>query len=148
MRDAVLSKLGAANIVIKAAAVADYHVSNASDQKIKKTAAKLILELDPNPDILAEIGARKGDRILIGFAAETQNMVTEAKRKMQTKNCDMVVGNFVNTPGTGFGSDENAVTLVLRTGEIVEIEKTSKADVAGRILDQIQKLRLPALAKS
>ena len=148
MRDAVFSKLGAANIVIKAAAVADYHVSNASDQKIKKTAARLTLELDPNPDILAEVGARKGDRILIGFAAETQNLVAEAKRKMQTKNCDMVVGNFVNTPGTGFGSDENAVTLVLRSGEIVEIEKASKAEVAGRILDQIQKLRLTALAKS
>ena len=115
---------------------------NASNQKIKKTAARLTLELEPNPDILAEIGGQKGDRILIGFAAETENMLAEAKRKMQVKHCDMVVGNFVNQPGTGFGADENAVTLVLRTGEVLEIEKASKREVAGKILDQIAKLRL------
>ncbi len=142
MHSAVMEKLGAANIVIKAAAVADYHVLNASTQKIKKTAARLTLELEPNPDILAEIGAMKGDRILIGFAAETENMVAEAKRKMLAKNCDMVVGNVVNQAGTGFGADENAVTLVLRTGEVVEVERASKREVAGRILDQVGRLRL------
>ena len=142
MRAAVLAKLESATIVIKAAAVADYHVQNASNQKIKKTAARLTLELEPNPDILAEVGGQKGNRILIGFAAETENMLAEAKRKMQGKHCDMVVGNFVNQPGTGFGADENGVTLVLRTGEVLEIEKASKREVAGRILDQIGKLRL------
>ena len=144
MREAVLAKLNGATIVIKAAAVADYHVLNASTQKIKKTAARLTLDLEPNPDILAEVGRQKGDRILIGFAAETENMLAEAKRKMQAKHCDMVVGNFVNQPGTGFGTDENAVTLVLRTGEVLEIEKASKREVAARILDQIEKLRLPS----
>ena len=144
MREAVLAKLDGVTIVIKSAAVADYHVLNASKQKIKKTAARLTLDLEPNPDILAEVGRQKGDRILIGFAAETENMLAEAKRKMQAKHCDMVVGNFVNQPGTGFGADENAVTLVLRTGEVLEIEKASKREVAIRILDQIEKLRLPS----
>ncbi len=142
MREAVLAKLDGATIVVKSAAVADYRVLNASNQKIKKTATRLTLDLEPNPDILAEIGRQKGDRILIGFAAETENMLAEAKRKMQAKHCDMVVGNFVNQPGTGFGADENAVTLVLRTGEVLEIEKASKREVASRILDQIAKLRL------
>ena len=142
MRDAVLANLDAASIVIKAAAVADFHVSNVATQKIKKTAARLTLELEPNPDILAEVGQKKGSRILIGFAAETENMVAEAKRKMQVKNCDMVVGNFVNQAGTGFNADENAVTMVLATGATIEVEKASKREVAGRILDQVQTLRL------
>ena len=142
MRDAVMANLDQATVVIKAAAVADYRALNAAPQKIKKTAARLTLELEPNPDILAEVGEKKGSRILIGFAAETENMVAEAKRKMQVKNCDMVVGNLVNQPGTGFNADENAVTLVLATGATIDVGKASKREVAGRILDQIQTLRL------
>ena len=88
-------------------------------QKMKKTATRLSLELDPTPDILAEVGQKKGDRLLIGFAAETQNLIEEARRKLQTKNCDMVVGNIVSRDDIGFGSDENEVVLVLRTGETV-----------------------------
>ena len=72
-----------------------------SQQKLKKTAARLSLELDPTPDILAEIGQRKGDRILVGFAAETQNLLEESRRKMLSKNCDMLVGNLVNQEGIG-----------------------------------------------
>ena len=144
MRDAVLAHLPASTIVIKSAAVADYHVANIPQQKVKKTAAKVSIDLDPTPDILAECGRRKEDRILIGFAAETQNVVEEAKRKMTTKNCDMVVGNLVSQEGIGFESDSNEVTLVMRSGDIVKIQKAPKREIADRIFDQLPKLRLAA----
>ena len=95
-----LAHLEAATIVIKAAAVADFHLSKVPEQKVKKTAARS-LELDPTPDILAELGRKKGDRLLIGFAAETQNLQQEARRKLESKNCDMVVGNLVAASETG-----------------------------------------------
>src|SRR5581483_8503223 len=117
MRDAVIKDLPSATIIVKAAAVADYHVASVPQQKIKKTATRLSLELDPTPDILAEVGKKKNEhQLLIGFAAETQNLVEEARRKLTTKNCDMVVANLVNVENTGFESDENEVVLVLRTG--------------------------------
>jgi phosphopantothenoylcysteine decarboxylase/phosphopantothenate--cysteine ligase len=142
MRAAVLENLEAATIIIKAAAVADYHVAEVPKQKMKKTATRLSLELDPTPDILAEVGQKKGDRLLIGFAAETQNLVEEARRKLKTKNCDMVVGNIVSRDDIGFGSDDNEVVLVLRTGETVPVARASKRKVADAILDQAQLLRL------
>src|SRR5205814_6270008 len=117
MRDKVLEHLEGADVVIKAAAVADFHLSQVPDQKIKKTAARISLELDPTPDILAELGRKKGGRLLIGFAAETQNLPQEARRKLESKNCDMVVGNLVGVSESGFESDQNEVILVLRTGE-------------------------------
>jgi phosphopantothenoylcysteine decarboxylase/phosphopantothenate--cysteine ligase len=142
MRQAMMDYLADATIVIKAAAVADYHIPNPSKQKLKKTAARLSLDLEPTPDILAEIGTRKGDRLLIGFAAETDNMIEEARRKMQQKNCDMVVGNVVSQAGTGFESDENEVVLVTRTGETIPVERASKRTIAGRIFDEALRLRL------
>lgn len=142
MRDAVMAHLPEATIIVKAAAVADYHVTDVAPQKLKKTAARVSLDLDPTPDILAEVGAQKGDRLLIGFAAETQNMVAEARRKMTTKRADMVVGNLVNQSGTGFEADENEVTLVLSTGETIQIDRASKREVAHRIFDQALLLRL------
>jgi phosphopantothenoylcysteine decarboxylase / phosphopantothenate---cysteine ligase len=142
MRDAVFAHLEGAGIVIKSAAVADFHLSRVPDQKVKKTAARVSLELDPTPDILAELGRKKGDRLLIGFAAETQNVQQEARRKLEAKNCDMVVGNFVGGTETGFESDLNEVVLVLRTGENIAVPKASKREVADRILDQVLKLRL------
>jgi phosphopantothenoylcysteine decarboxylase / phosphopantothenate---cysteine ligase len=142
MRDAVFAHLHEAGIVIKAAAVADFHLSKVPEQKVKKTAARISMELDPTPDILAELGRKKGDRLLIGFAAETQNLVQEARRKLETKNCDMVVGNLVGGADLGFESDQNEVTLVLRTGETIPISRASKREIADRILDQVMKLRL------
>jgi phosphopantothenoylcysteine decarboxylase/phosphopantothenate--cysteine ligase len=142
MRQAVMDHLPEATIVIKAAAVADYHIPNPSPQKMKKTAARLSLDLEPTPDILAELGTKKGDRLLIGFAAETGNLIEEARRKMQQKNCDMVVGNLVSQPGTGFESDENEVVLVTRAGETIPVERASKRAVAGRIFDEALRLRL------
>jgi phosphopantothenoylcysteine decarboxylase/phosphopantothenate--cysteine ligase len=142
MRDAVMAHLSESTIIIKAAAVADYHVSSVPAQKVKKTAARVSLELDPTPDILAEVGQKKGDRILIGFAAETENLITEARRKLSSKNCDMVVANLVSQQGFGFESDDNEVTLVLRGGETIALERASKREIADRILDQVTKLRL------
>jgi phosphopantothenoylcysteine decarboxylase/phosphopantothenate--cysteine ligase len=142
MRTRVFENLEPAGIVIKAAAVADFHLSHVPDQKRKKTAARLSLELDPTPDILAEVGRQKGDRLLVGFAAETENLRQEARRKLESKNCDMVVGNLVGGTETGFESDENEVVLVLSTGDTVEIARASKREIADRIFDEILKLRL------
>ena len=91
---------------------------------------RMSLELDPTPDILAEVGKKKGDRLLIGFAAETENLVEEARRKLQQKNCDMVVANLVYQDGTGFESDENEVVLVLRTGETIPRRPRAKREIA------------------
>jgi phosphopantothenoylcysteine decarboxylase/phosphopantothenate--cysteine ligase len=142
MRDAVMGHLSDATIIIKAAAVADYHLVNPPAHKVKKTAARLSLELEPTSDILAEIGKKKGDRILIGFAAETENLVAEARRKLESKNCDMVVANLVSRADTGFDSDQNEVVLVTRGGEAIPISRAPKRDIARRILDQIIHLRL------
>jgi phosphopantothenoylcysteine decarboxylase/phosphopantothenate--cysteine ligase len=143
MREKVFQNLGPSSIVIKSAAVADFHLSKVPDHKVKKTAARLSLELDPTPDILAELGRKKGDRLLVGFAAETQNLPQEARRKLESKNCDMVVGNLVGgTSDTGFESDENEVLLALSTGESIPVPRASKRDIADRIFDEILKLRL------
>src|SRR5581483_7088017 len=113
MRKAVMDRLEESTIIVKAAAVADYQRVNPPKQKVKKTAARLSVELDPTPDILAEAGRKKGGRLLVGFAAETENLIEEARRKLESKNCDMVVANLVSEQGVGFESDENEVTLVL-----------------------------------
>ncbi len=88
------------------------------------------------------MGRKKGDRLLIGFAAETQNLAQEARRKLETKNCDMVVGNLVGGSDTGFESDENEVILALRTGETITVGRSSKREIADRIFEEALKLRL------
>ncbi|HEY7306125.1 MAG TPA: bifunctional phosphopantothenoylcysteine decarboxylase/phosphopantothenate--cysteine ligase CoaBC [Bryobacteraceae bacterium] len=142
MRRAVLEHMDAASIIIKAAAVADYYLSKVPQQKLKKTATRLSLELDPTPDILAEVGLRKGDRLLIGFAAETENLLEEARRKMTAKKCDMLVANLVNRDGLGFESDRNEVEIISRSGQIVHVGPAGKKEIAERILDQVATLRL------
>jgi phosphopantothenoylcysteine decarboxylase/phosphopantothenate--cysteine ligase len=142
MRKAVMDNLAESTIIIKNAAVADYHVSNVPRQKLKKTAARLSLELDPTPDILAEIGRQKGDRLLIGFAAETHNLIEEARRKMISKNCDMLVGNLVDQEGLGFESDRNEVEMITRSGQTIHAGPADKREIAAHILDQIATLRL------
>ena len=142
MRQKVFENLAAASIVVKAAAVADFHLSKVPEQKVKKTAARMSLELDPTPDILAELGRKKGDRLLIGFAAETQNLQQEALRKLESKNCDMIVGNLVGGSETGFESDENEVVLALATGELIPLPRAAKREIADRIFDEVLKLRL------
>jgi phosphopantothenoylcysteine decarboxylase/phosphopantothenate--cysteine ligase len=142
MFDAVLGRLTAATIIIKSAAVADYYLSEVPRQKIKKTAMRLSLELEPTPDILAAVGARKGDRLLVGFAAETENLLEEARRKMISKKCDMVVANLVSQEGLGFESDRNEVEILTRAGQIVHAGPADKKEIAARILDQVATLRL------
>jgi phosphopantothenoylcysteine decarboxylase/phosphopantothenate--cysteine ligase len=144
MRDAVFANLEPATVIIKCAAVADFKPSSEATQKIKKTAARISLELDPTPDILAELGKKRGDRLLIGFAAETENLESEARRKLETKNCDMVVGNLVGRAESGFEADTNEVVLVLRTGETIHLERAAKREIADQILSQLLKLRRAA----
>ena len=141
MRDAVFAHLEPATIIIKCAAVADFRPTSEAKQKIKKTSARLALELDPTPDILAELGRKRGDRLLIGFAAETENLQEEARRKLQSKNCDMVVANLVGQSDTGFESDENEVVLALRSGEFIQIPRMPKRELAEEILNQAVELR-------
>ena len=151
MRKAVLEHLDAATIVVKAAAVADYYVAHPLNGKIKKTAARMSLDLEATPDILAEVGQKKGDRLLIGFAAETERLVEEARRKLEQKNCDMIVGNLVSYAGgnaTGFESDENEVMLVTRAGETIPVSRAPKRAIARRIFDEIPTLRLALHARS
>ena len=142
MRKAVFDHLEPATIIIKSAAVADYYVANVPEQKRKKTATRLSLELDPTPDILAELGQKKGDRLLIGFAAETENLIEEARRKMNAKKCDMLVANLVSANGIGFESDRNEVDILSRSGQIVHAGPADKSEIAERILDQVAMLRL------
>lgn len=142
MHDAVMEHLSEAGIIVKAAAVADYHLAQVPRHKIKKTAMRMSLDLDPTPDILAELGRKKGDRLLIGFAAETENLVESARQKLESKNCDMVVANLVNQEATGFESDDNEVVLVLSTGETIPLSRAPKRVIADRIFDQVLKLRL------
>ena len=142
MREAVLLHLPESTIIIKCAAVADYYLENTPAQKVKKTAMRMSIELSPTPDILAELGRIKGDRMLIGFAAETENLIPEARRKLETKNADMVVGNLVGQSGVGFESDRNEVVLVTRGSGPVALAKASKREIASQILDHALKLRL------
>ena len=142
MHDAVFAHLNEASIIVKAAAVADYHLAQVPRHKIKKTAMRMSLDLDPTLDILAELGRKKGDRLLIGFAAETQNLIESAQQKLESKNCDMVVANLVNQEATGFEADENEVVLVLSTGETIPLSRAPKREIADRIFDQVLKLRL------
>jgi len=144
MMKAVLALLEAASVFISVAAVADYRPSQPADQKLKKTSALLSIELEPTGDILAEVGRRKGERVVIGFAAETQNLLAQARRKLEAKNCDMVVANLVGQSGTGFESDESEVLLVKRGEEPVVIAKAAKSLIAAAILDQIANLHLSA----
>ncbi len=142
MRDQVFEHLRAATIIVKAAAVADFHLAKVPSQKMKKTAARLSLELDPTPDILAELGRQKGDRVLVGFAAETENLQQETRRKLEAKNCDMVVGNLVGGEDGAFESDQNEVLLALSNGKFISVPRASKREVADRIFDEILQLRL------
>jgi phosphopantothenoylcysteine decarboxylase/phosphopantothenate--cysteine ligase len=133
MRDAVLRLLPAASIVIKAAAVADYTVKSPSEQKIKK-GERMSLDLDATMDILAEIGRLKTSQIVIGFAAETQNAIENASKKLRSKSLDAIVVNDVSQAGIGFDSERNAVTI-LTPDETIEVPETIKWEVAQRVLD-------------
>lgn len=142
MYDAVLARMDEASIIVKSAAVADFHAAEVPAHKIKKSAMRLSLELAPTADILAEVGRRKKDQLLIGFAAETENLAAEARRKLQSKNCDLLVANQVGQDCTGFESDTNEVLVALSTGESVRLDLAPKRVIADQIYDLALKLRL------
>jgi phosphopantothenoylcysteine decarboxylase/phosphopantothenate--cysteine ligase len=139
MRDAVLNLLPQATIVIKTAAVSDYRAKSASPQKIKRK-GPLALELEPTADILKEISLRKQSQIVIGFAAETENVLENARQKLAAKQLDAIVVNDVSREGIGFDSDRNEVTIITND-EIVEVPETTKWEVAQRVLDQVVRIR-------
>jgi phosphopantothenoylcysteine decarboxylase/phosphopantothenate--cysteine ligase len=139
MRQASLQLLSQASIVIKTAAVADYRPAHAATQKIKRKDA-MTLELEPTPDILAELARRKSSQIMVGFAAETENVLENARKKMLAKSLDAIVVNDVSRPGVGFDSDRNAVTIITPT-DVIEVRETTKWEVAQRVLDQVVRLR-------
>ena len=143
MRQLVQERFPACDIVIKAAAVADYRVKNVSDQKIKKNDAELTLVLEKNPDILKELGEMKQPhQTLVGFAAETQNLLQYAKGKLEKKNLDMIVANDVSKPQAGFNVDTNLIKLLKRDGSIEELPLMSKKELAYIILERVMKLRM------
>jgi len=138
MFDAVMEHLPDSDIVVKSAAVSDYRPQTVQEHKMKKGEGPLVLELDKAPDILRSIGERKTEgQFVVGFAAETQDVLKHAQAKLEKKNLDMIVANNVLTEGAGMGSDTNIVTLLTRTGEQVEMDKRSKRDVADKLLDAV-----------
>jgi phosphopantothenoylcysteine decarboxylase/phosphopantothenate--cysteine ligase len=142
MRAAVMKEIESATVFIAAAAVSDYRPVNRAANKLKKASAPLILELEPTPDILAEISNTKKDGLLVvGFAAETEDVVAHARQKLERKGLDAIVANDVTREGAGFDAETNIVTLITRQGEPVELPLMSKLNAAHRILDTVARLR-------
>ncbi|MBZ5597884.1 MAG: bifunctional phosphopantothenoylcysteine decarboxylase/phosphopantothenate--cysteine ligase CoaBC [Acidobacteriia bacterium] len=148
MRQAVLKLLPQATIVIKSAAVSDYRPKASANHKIKRS-GPLTIDLEPTTDILAEVSRLKQSQIIVGFAAETQNVLENARKKLASKSLDAIVVNDVSREGVGFDSDRNAVTIITNE-DVVEVPETTKWDVAQRVLDQIVHLRKlhPAAVKA
>ncbi|MCR4398534.1 MAG: bifunctional phosphopantothenoylcysteine decarboxylase/phosphopantothenate--cysteine ligase CoaBC [Firmicutes bacterium] len=140
MYDAVMSELDSCDVLVKTAAVSDYRPESVSGRKIKKSDAPLTLRLVPNPDILREAGKRKGSRILVGFAAETENLVENASAKLREKNLDLIVVNDVSREGAGFGGDTNAAKIVDAAGAVIEVPLTTKRMLARLLLDKVAEL--------
>jgi len=140
MLHSVEENFSAATIAIFAAAVADYRPAQAASQKIKKTAGDITLRLEPNPDILAIIARKRGNRLIVGFAAETDKVAENARKKLIDKNADLIVANDVAAEGAGFDVDTNIVTLFARDGRDLALPKLTKREVAHRILDEVARL--------
>jgi phosphopantothenoylcysteine decarboxylase / phosphopantothenate---cysteine ligase len=141
MKAAVDRHAGQATVVIAAAAVSDYRPAEPSHSKLKKTDAALRLELVRTPDILKSLGDAKGGRLLVGFAAETEDVLANARKKLEAKNLDLIVANDVTAEGAGFGGETNAVVLLRRDGQRRDVPLASKREVAERILDEVIALR-------
>jgi len=144
MREAVLTNLKKASILLMAAAVSDYRPRQAASGKIKKSQAEMVLALERNPDILAEAGKQKDHRILVGFAAETENLLQNARSKLKEKNLDLIVANDVTLPGAGFEVDTNIVKFLDRSRKVEELPLMTKEELADRILDRVAQLKKSA----
>ncbi|HKE07593.1 MAG TPA: bifunctional phosphopantothenoylcysteine decarboxylase/phosphopantothenate--cysteine ligase CoaBC [Candidatus Acidoferrum sp.] len=141
MLRAVESRFAAASIAVFAAAVADYRPAEAASAKIKRTKEPLTIRLEPNPDILLAVAKNKGERVVVGFAAETDHVVENARKKLAQKNADMMVANDVSAEGAGFDVDTNIVTIFSRDGRDLPLPRLTKGEVAHRILDEVLRLR-------
>lgn len=140
MLEAVMQRYHEADVVIKSAAVADYRPKYVFDQKMKKQPGEAVLELERTTDILRTLGERKEHQLLVGFAAETEQVDEYAQKKLASKNLDMIVANNVTTEGAGFGTDTNIVTLYKRSGESKELPILSKHDVATEVLKEVKEM--------
>jgi phosphopantothenoylcysteine decarboxylase/phosphopantothenate--cysteine ligase len=141
MRDAVVAACAGADVLIMAAAVADYRPSERAGQKIKRTQQGMTLDLVPTPDILAEV---KGDLVRVGFAAESEDLMRNASEKMARKGLDLIVANDITAAGSGFGTDTNQVTIIDKLGAAETLPLLSKYEVACRLLDRV----VPLLKRS
>jgi phosphopantothenoylcysteine decarboxylase/phosphopantothenate--cysteine ligase len=137
MRRAVLERAAKASVVIMAAAVADYRPSQPADAKMKKTKGALAIDLTRNQDILGELGRAKGSRLLVGFAAETERVIANAREKLARKNLDLIVANDVTAADSGFGTDTNRITILDREGGEEPLPLLSKDEAADAILDRV-----------
>ncbi len=141
MHRAVLDNWEKVDIFIAAAAVCDYRPQESLSQKVKKQERKnLLLHLEPNPDILREVGQVKGKKVLVGFAAETEDLVNNARLKLREKNLDLIVANDLTQKGAGFASETNIVKLIDRAGKIESLPRMSKERVAEHILDRVEEM--------
>lgn len=138
MYEAVLQHFEQADIVVKTAAVADFRPKQRVQDKVKKEVATLTIELEPNPDILAELGRRKRHQVLVGFAAETQDLIHNARQKVQKKKLDFIVANDVSDPTIGFASEYNRVHILDAAGQVEDLPKMTKMCMAEHILDRVQ----------
>ena len=141
MQQAVRRHFSDASIGIFAAAVADYRPVETVSQKMKRSKEPLTIRLEPNPDILASVAAEKGSRLVVGFAAETDRVAENARKKLAAKNADLIVANDVTAEGAGFDVDTNVVTLLSRDGRDLALPKMTKREVAERILEEVVRLR-------
>jgi len=148
MHRAVIERFRNSSIAILAAAVADYRPAEKHTEKIKKSAESLSISLIPTTDILADVAKNKGDRLVVGFAAETDHVAENARKKLTTKNADLIVANDVTAEGAGFDSDTNIVTLFSRDGRDLALPKLGKSEVAQRILDEVVRLHTVLHGKS
>ena len=141
MREAVLARADASTLIIKAAAVADFRPRLRSVEKIKKNGAPVALDLVKNPDILGELGRIKGERVLVGFAAETESLLENAAKKLAEKNLDLVVANDIGQEGAGFNVDTNIVKLLYRGGKLEELPLMGKDELADLLLDRVAAIK-------
>ncbi len=142
MQQAVLEHYPQATMVVSAAAVADYRPAHVAPQKLKKSDGNFAIELTRNPDILAELSRQKGNRILVGFATETEDVLQNAARKLRSKNLDMIVANDVTREGAGFAHDTNIVTLIDRSEKIETLPLMNKDEVAHAVYDRLLALKI------
>jgi phosphopantothenoylcysteine decarboxylase/phosphopantothenate--cysteine ligase len=143
MRDAVLERFDDADAVVMAAAVADFRPKTIADAKLKKDAGVPELLLEPTPDILAELGERRGDQVLVGFAAETEDLEVAGRQKLTSKHLDLVVVNLVGRPDTGFGADTNQAMLLAKGGEDEPLRRWTKRELAAAVMDRVAGLLGP-----